>query len=334
MDLFQTFNVAADVSKYLTKGMHLVYLDQCVLSRFLETPKNTQWCDLCEIILKGNASRRILCPTSLEHLIETSSLPNEDAVYLDELIRKLSFGWALSDEFLLIAHQIIAKLRDRLFSRAHFLEKRVLRPITYPGTLEKLREIKTGLDEHNAWRVQGVNELNSLVRDGPKAGAEMLQALIKLSSEGYVKKLLAEVSNSLLAGHVIIRFEDNNDKMLNWASKVVYELIVKYRLTLEEGQKLCQLLRAEGLNFIPSLQIRAELHAMQFFRREKIEPRDQYDITRAACALPYADVFITDGGKASAIREMKLDAANKSVVFSMKKSELNSMIAHLKKIVN
>jgi hypothetical protein len=148
-----------------------------------------------------------------------------------------------------------------------------------------------------------------------------------------VKKLLDEVLDSLKTGRVVVRVEEDNDKVLNWASKVVCELILRYRLTLEEGQRLCQLLRLETLTFIPTLKIKAELEAMQFFRREKIEPGDQYDITRAACALPYADIFITDGGKASAIRELKLDAAYKTEIFSMKKSELNALTARLNEVV-
>src|ERR1035441_1135714 len=126
------------VSKYLNKGMQLVYLDQCVISRFLSKPENHQWLELRNLVLKGNATRKILCPTSLEHLIETSPLPDADAIFLDELMGKLSFGWALSDEFMLITRQIIAKLRNRPLSRAQFLEKRLLRPITYPGTLAEL----------------------------------------------------------------------------------------------------------------------------------------------------------------------------------------------------
>ena len=101
------------MSKYLKNGMHLVCLDQCVISRFLDKPENEQWRDLCQTILKGSESRRILCPTSLEHLIETSSLPDADAVFLDEVMRKLSFGWALSSEPLLVTQQIISRLRSR-----------------------------------------------------------------------------------------------------------------------------------------------------------------------------------------------------------------------------
>jgi len=51
----------------------------------------------------------------LEHLIETSPLPDPEAVSLDELMGKLSFGWALPDEFLLIARQI--------WTISEFLEK-------------------------------------------------------------------------------------------------------------------------------------------------------------------------------------------------------------------
>jgi len=313
--------------------MHLVYLDQCAISRFLPKPDNEQWRKLRDVVLKGNAARRILCPKSLEHLIETSMLPDAEAIFLDELMGKLSFGWALSDEAMLIARQIIAKLRSRPPSRAQFLEKRLLHPITYPGTLAKLREVKSDVDQNNAWVMQGVNELNALTRNGRKADTDLLRYFIKRRTGERVKKLLAEVLDSLKTGRVVVRVEEDNDKVLNWASKVVYELIVTHRLALDEGRKLCQLLRAEGLNFIPTLKIKSELEAMQFFRREKIEPGDQYDITRAACALPYADIFITDGGKASAIRELKLDAAYQTEVFSMKKSELNALTTRLGQIV-
>lgn len=321
------------MSKFLEKGMCLVYLDQCAISRFLPNAGNESWRDLRDVVLKGNTTRKMVCPSSLEHLIETSMLPDGKAIFLDELMRKLSFGWTLADEAMLIARQIIAKLRSRLISRAKFLEKRLLRPITYPGTLAKLREVKALLDANNAWVMQGVNELNAFTRNGRNADTDLLRYFIKRRTGERVKKLLTEVLDSLKTGRAVVRVEEGNDKVLNWASKVVYELIVTYRLAIDEGRQLCQLLRAEGLNFIPTLKIKSELEAMQFLRREKIEPRDQYDITRAACALPYADIFITDGGKAGAIRELKLDATYKTEVFSMRASELNRLVARLNEVV-
>ena len=43
------------------------------------------------------------------------------------------------------------------------------------------------------------------------------------------------------------------------------------------------------------LRIKGELQGYHFSLRAQMEPRDQYDITRISCALPYADILITDG---------------------------------------
>jgi len=52
---------------------------------------------------------------------------------------------------------------------------------------------------------------------------------------------------------------------------------------------------------------RESVHTERAESRKMIGPGQAKD-TSAACALPYAGVFITDGEKASAIRELKLDA--------------------------
>ena len=323
----------SEKSKFLKNGMYLVYLDQCVLSRFLEKAENQPWRELRELVLIGNSKRRILCPTSLEHLIETSSLPKSEAVFLDELIEKLSFGWALSGEATLVAQQIISKLRNRPISRAHFLEVRPFRRITYTGTIEKLRELKASLDQNNAWKMQAVNDLNALIRNGRKPGVEMLHCLIKMRTDQRVRMLLSEVLNLQKAGRVVLRAENYNENAFSWTSKVVYELVTKHRLVFDEVEKLYQILMSSGLEFLPTLRIKAELEAIHFFLRKKITPGDQYDITRAACALPYADVFVTDGANANAIRELGMDIAYKVEVFSMKMSDLGSLVARLGRIV-
>ena len=313
--------------------MHLVYLDQCVLSRFLDRPQNQQWHELRGLLMQGNANRKIMCPKSLEHLIETAMLPDDDAILLDELMGKLSFGWALTLEFSLVARQIINKLRNSKVCRADILQKGHLRPLTFPGTLAKMREIKAGVDQNNTWVTQGVNEVNALTRNGRRPDSNLLSYLVKRRTGASVGRLLREVATSLKTGRVVVRAEEGNPEIVDWTSKVVYELIVKYRLSPAEGASLCKLLVDEALGFIPTLRIKAELEAIQFFRREKIEPGDQYDITRAACALPYADIFITDGGKANAIKELKLDVICGTEVFSMKNYDLPSLTARLRKIV-
>jgi hypothetical protein len=57
-------------------------------------------------------------------------------------------------------------------------------------------------------------------------------------------------------------------------------------------------LKTEGLDWIPLLHIKAELEAAQMLHGTEIKPSDQYDDTRIASALPYADILITDAVKA------------------------------------
>src|ERR1700730_15786292 len=67
-------------SKYLERGMFLLYLDQCAISRFLDGKKNEEWSEVRSLVLWGNESRRLLCPGSLEHMYETASLDDERAI--------------------------------------------------------------------------------------------------------------------------------------------------------------------------------------------------------------------------------------------------------------
>ena len=56
--------------------------------------------------------------------------------------------------------------------------------------------------------------------------------------------------------------------------------------------------------------------------------------TRIASALPYADILITDGVKASAVRELKLDQKYNTMVLSVKRYDRQRLIAVLTEIVN
>jgi hypothetical protein len=113
---------------------------------------------------------------------------------------------------------------------------------------------------------------------------------------------------------------------------IVRQMITEHHLAIPEARQLLRLLKEQGLEFSPTLLIKAELDARQFAKQEKVEARDQYDITHAACALPYADVYVTDGGKAAAIRELKLDKRFQTKVFSTKESELSPFLKELEVI--
>jgi hypothetical protein len=108
----------------------------------------------------------------------------------------------------------------------------------------------------------------------------------------------------------------------------------EHRINPHDLLRFRELLGTEGLEWIPLLHIKAELEAAQMLQGTEIKPSDQYDDTRIASALPYADILITDGVKASTIRELKLDRKYNTRVFSVKRYDRKMLIAALAEIVN
>lgn len=107
------------MSKYLGPQQILVYLDQCAVSRFLPRSANTEWQKVFELLCDGVSNGMVVCPSSLEHLVETAALPDAEAFQLGKIMSDLSRGWALKLEPELAAEQIIGRLRGlQSFRRA------------------------------------------------------------------------------------------------------------------------------------------------------------------------------------------------------------------------
>ena len=81
-------------------------------------------------------------------------------------------------------------------------------------------------------------------------------------------------------------------------------------------------------------QVKVALEACRTWQQQNIEPGDQYDDTRIACALPFVDILITDGSAANTVREVNLDRFFGVKVFSTKDRERSALIAALTKAVD
>jgi hypothetical protein len=322
-------------SKYLGRGMFLLYLDQCAISRFLDDEKNEEWSEIRSLILRGNESRRLLCPASLEHMYETASLDDDRAIALDRLLRSLSFGWSLMPEPRLIARQVNSRLRQLTVTRNQFLQRKLWQHLDNPGTLQALRHAKTGLDKHNAWLMQGLNEFNEMLRKTRRHAPSNMQKLVRhRRSNLYVRAFIKEIDAVIGAGAIIVKASEHHPQVADMPSLVVYALMHEHRIGPDDLLQFRELLRTEGLECIPLLHIKAELEAAQMLRGTEIKASDQYDDTRIASALPYADILITDGVKASAVRELKLDQKYNTMVLSVKRYDRQRLIAVLTEIVN
>jgi hypothetical protein len=318
------------VGKFLTGAMQLVYLDQCAISRFVPKPGNEAWRELRDAIIAAHSRNRLLCPNSLEHLVETAAMNDSDAVAVDKVIRLLSNGWSLVVEPRLIARQIFCAIKGMRMSRGQFLHKGLFRPLTHLGSLKVLRELKAEMDRHNEWLMQGVNEINAITRDGKRGGTEMLELMIDMEVESITKAMTKAVTWALENSRAEVLPSKYRETCRDWPSTVVYTLVKEHGFRSSALRELYRRLRSEGISFIPMLEVKSRLLAFQFFQKQKVEARDQYDITRISCVLPYADVLVTDGEKAHAIQSLQLDKQFNVKVFSMRKDDVPKLIEHLK----
>lgn len=172
--------------------------------------------------------------------------------------------------------------------------------------------------------MRGVNQITGMLGGGTRGKQTTWPVLKARRRQQMLAALIAAIEGSLQTGRIVIESDKHAAELARWETVITYHLVTTHRMAIPEAVQLLRLLREQGLDFCPLLAIKGDLSALQHANREIIEPRDQYDITRAACALPYADIYVTDGGKAAAIRELKLDKKYGTEVFSTKPGDVVS----------
>src|SRR2546426_9026063 len=127
------------MSKYMKHRMKLVYLDQCATSEIYRDAKG-RWEDVRRLLHEGVGKKRVMCPRSIEHLFETSSLTDQQATALDNELCKLSFGRSFLPEANTAAAQLVARVRGKKMQIDDFMHKNACRSIGDSGNLPFLRE--------------------------------------------------------------------------------------------------------------------------------------------------------------------------------------------------
>lgn len=310
-----------------------IYLDQCVVSRLLDRPSNVSWLPVRELLFRGNAQQRIVCPYSLEHLVESSSMHEKDAIAADDILRQLSLGYSILPEPDLIAAQINAVLRDTKLGAANFLHPIPFKPLSDPNVFAAHQSRKGDLDRFNDNLMRGVNQFNALFR-GPRPSRETLPGLLTLVKQKHTRALRADVQNAIRDGAITITARHDIPGVPTVSSSVVYRLFETHQIQPAELVMLDRFLSSAGVLFIPFYQVKVALEACRTWQQQNIEPGDQYDDTRIACALPFVDILITDGSAANTVREVNLDRFFGVKVFSTKDGERSALIAALTKAVD
>jgi hypothetical protein len=321
--------VFTEASERLSARPLVVYLDQCVLSRFLENSGDAGWRGVHDLLLRGVEAGRVVCPHSLEHLVETAAMSQDKAIAADAILRRLSAGWSLLVESELVAAQISHRIRRQEVDRAYAFERIRFKPLSDAGAYALLRRTKARLDAFNVHEFALQNELNVLARDNPRGDRATLRLFGRLKNESYTRRFIADLEPSLRDGraHVVAR-----QGVPDWPSEFSFItglLIEGHGFGVPELRSLAAQLRRQGVVFVPFYLAKINLEACHLWKGKSRDHGDQYDVTRLSCALPVADVIITDGSAASAIRDVGLDQAFGVQVFSTREAEREGIIAAL-----
>ncbi len=322
------------MSKYMKHGMKLIYLDQCATSEIYRDP-NGKWAEIRSLLHQGVKKKRLMCPRSIEHFIETSSLADGQAIALDDELHQLSFGRSFLPEADTAAMQLVASVRGKRMTIDDFTRKNDSVNIRKPGVLTLLRDIKEQFDE----TIENVNRPVNLVRKLSR-GQTRLTDDVKKSMVGIIKdqhkQQLVERLTPLSLG-IVPEVDVRNVGGLtvpDWAGYLCILAVRNHGFSPNEAETALNIIRAEGIDAVPTVTIRAEIAALVAVLNVKDEPRDQWDIMRIASTLPYADVMVTDGGRQAEMRQLNLDRRFECEVFATRRKEQERLSDFLHKLVH
>jgi len=306
-----------------------IYLDQCVISRFVPDI-DPSWSTLFETLSLGHARGKILCPHSLEHLVESAAMSPDRGAAADELLRTLSLGWSLQVEPQLVAAQLKSVVREVPLTRNDILIRHPFKPLSDQAVHAILATSKANLDSFNESKFRISNAIKALTRIEPRETWATMMEIMATIARRYAADLKSEVGTVLARGQAEIKAEPDAPHMPTWTSYIVYLLVTEHQFTHRELTLLDGCLDASlGLLFLPFFQVKAALEAYRSWNRKKFEASDQYDVTRVACALPFVDILITDGSVANALRETRVDTFFRTEVFSTKDRERTALLQRL-----
>jgi hypothetical protein len=311
------------------KDLIIIYLDQFATNGIVETD-NSEWRYIKELIYRGVKSNQIICPMSIEHLIESSQKDYNKAKYLDNEFYKLSGGYAFKPEMLITPQLTISLLRGNNITLRTFLyeniNKNILSDKLIFDQLDKRKKI-LNIMIHEATIFREVIRKDAIRKNQVGKSNKKLFNLHKQIS---IFELINRLEEYLSKGFIFIRgIKFSNVETPDWIDQLIFQLRNKHKITMKEVELLIKELKTNGFDNIPSLDIRSSLSAYIAVLNKKMKSNDQIDILRISTGLPLSDLFFTDKPRKSEIVELGFDKKYDTQVFTSRKEDLQNFINEL-----
>lgn len=311
--------------------MKIIYLDQFAVSNLADSVSN-EWEEI-KINLKFLVKeRKIICPLSIEHYLESSLRNFEGAKANDLLLNILSKNQCLETEFYITTKLIISLIRDGQTNTDNFIRKATKNYFQDESKITEFKKKHTQFAEAISGKITFGNIINSNTSHSKIKSPEnsnLFKVAKRIESNSFCERILEIVKDK---GFEIRGDDTPIGKVPNWIDLILEYLFRHYEMTSGELAKLYKELLNNGFENIPTLDIISSLKAFQSVLHKKKTVNDEIDNLRIACSLPISTLLITDKARKHELKQLKLDSKYNCTVLSGSKSDLREIIGFLEKL--
>ncbi|HZL08388.1 MAG TPA: hypothetical protein VFC65_00205 [Prolixibacteraceae bacterium] len=308
------------------QSLSIIYLDQFASIGLFES-KSREWKKIREWIITGVENKKIICPLSAEHYLETAQKEKQKAIALDTEFYKISGGFAFKSELFITSQLIISLIRQNNVTLKTYLYDEIFKNVlSDERNINTFKKTKKQLNDNIAEGTQLANEIRKITRDN-RSDLKTKQQLILAHKSVNISEFISRLNDLLSEGHIFIRgvpFESGD--VPHWIDQLIFQLTNKHRITKKETILLISELEKFGFNNIPTLDIRTSLSAIISAYNKNETVNDQIDIMRISTGLPISDILLTDKQRKNEILELGINEKYHTKIYSGTKNDLEELI--------
>ena len=311
----------------------IIYLDQFASVGLFES-ESKEWKQIRELIIIGVEKKKIICPLSTEHYIETSQKEKTKAIALDTEFYKLSGGYAFKSELFITSQLIISLVRKNNITLKTYMYDEIFKNILSSHEkrdifIEAKKQFNNKISEAT-YVANKKREITRSDKSDSKTKQLMMSAHKSISVFAFISRLKDLLSN----GYLRIRgVPFGSGDVPHWIDQMIFQLTNNHKITMIETKRLISELEKHGFNNIPTLDIRTSLSAIISIYNKNETVNDQIDIMRVASGLPISDILLTDKQRKNEIVELGLHEKYCTKIYNGTKRDLEELIFELEKLI-
>jgi len=310
--------------------MKIIYLDQFFVSNLNDLPSKT-WVEISEFLFRLSKRKKLICPLSFEHYIESAKRKIYDAKRNDEILNKLSGGKIYQIDFYINVEYIKRYIRNEPITNSVYLADAVKNKLNEPEAIEKFREIERNYSKDINTNQEFVNSLRKINQN--KFNLNTSSALFKLTAQMPSNDFKERMETLFRNGTIEIRgTKTATGEVPNWIDIILEYLLRHFEFKPPEMVKLYEEIKTNGFKNLPTLNILSQLRAYQSIMDKGINSGDEIDNTRISIGLPASDILFTDKKRKSEIIDLKLHKRYNCLTLSGTEKDLNEFKKELKKM--